>query len=77
MFRDNSGLVYSIWIFESPQSLLAYQVPLSNVQGVVIVYDITNPDTFSHLSKWVHDIATVSCVVYFSQTATFNEACIC
>ncbi|CAI8026536.1 Ras-related protein Rab-13 [Geodia barretti] len=27
------------------------------IQGVVIVYDITNPDSFSHISKWIHDIS--------------------
>ena len=26
----------------------------------MIVYDITNPDSFAHLSKWVHDITAVS-----------------
>ncbi|CAI8026535.1 Ras-related protein Rab-8B [Geodia barretti] len=26
-------------------------------KGVVIVYDITNPDSFSHISKWIHDIS--------------------
>ena len=57
--EDTSLLRTNHWT-NSMHSYVCVTCLLYPVQGVVIVYDVTNPDSFAHLSKWVHDIATVS-----------------
>lgn len=43
-----------------PPPPLLLPLLLSRNQGVIIVYDITNPGSFSSLTKWVQDITSVS-----------------
>lgn len=46
---------------------LTFQISL--VQGIMLVYDITQEKTFDNISKWLRNIEEVMCVLILGNTS--------
>ena len=54
---DNQKIKLSIWDTAGQERFRAITAPYyRNVHGTILVYDITNRESFNHLNKWITDI---------------------